>query len=414
MPTINRAFKEISCKIVYYGPGLGGKTTNLQVVHKQIPTKHRGELVSLATEQDRTLFFDFLPLDLGEVKGFKTKFQLYTVPGQVFYNATRKLVLRGVDGVVFVADSQSDRMEDNIDSLNNLNENLQEYGLDIDSVPIVLQYNKRDLPNILSVADMNRGMNPTGKYATTEAVACDGVGVKETLKAISGMVLTRLNDVTQNQRPGGQQQSKLAEAAAKRKATGGLTGGTSASSVGGVPPMPPTGPSSAPAAPPQSHSSAFGSGPVIPQTPGFGGMQRPGSFLSAQSAAPAAPPEPKVLRVKQEGSCYWRGFRLGASSLELVERRSKDGQPEYHLSGIVRGLFRKKYWSKTMEKTMPPPGAPATPSGYEYLGERTTSVDRNPKVELWLSLTEPRQVFAREVNGSLEVAPSGRRLKEIL
>src|SRR5438045_6201813 len=139
MPKINHAVKEITCKIVYYGPGAGGKTTNLIYVHGNVPGKHRGELVSLATEQDRTLFFDFLPLDIGDVKGFKTKFQLYTVPGQVFYNQTRKLVLRDVDGIAFVADSQAGRLKDNIDSLNNLAEDLRELGYDLESVPLVVQ-----------------------------------------------------------------------------------------------------------------------------------------------------------------------------------------------------------------------------------------------------------------------------------
>lgn len=192
MPTINYAFKEITCKIVYYGPGAGGKTTNLHYVHGNVPSKHRGDLVSLATEQDRTLFFDFLPLDIGDVKGFKTKFQLYTVPGQVYYNATRKLVLRGVDGIVFVADSGSSRFQDSIDSFNNLVENLRDYGLELEQMPFVMQYNKRDLPDAVPLDKLQAALNPEGKFVEFEAVATEGEGVRETLREISSQCLKRL------------------------------------------------------------------------------------------------------------------------------------------------------------------------------------------------------------------------------
>lgn len=193
MPSINYAFKEITCKIVYYGPGAGGKTTNLHFVHGNVPSRHRGELVSLATEQDRTLFFDFLPLDIGDVKGFKTKFQLYTVPGQVYYNATRKLVLRGVDGIVFVADSQASRFQDSIDSLKNLEENLRDYGLDLETIPFVMQYNKRDLPDALPLETLQQALNPGGKYPEYEAVATDGTGCRESLRDVAGQILKKLN-----------------------------------------------------------------------------------------------------------------------------------------------------------------------------------------------------------------------------
>ncbi len=199
MATLNYAFKELSCKLVYYGCGLCGKTTNLIHIHKTVPQKFRGELVSLATEQDRTLFFDFLPLDLGEVKGFKTKFQLYTVPGQVYYNATRKLVLRGVDGIVFVADSQKDRFQENIDSLENLKQNLEEYGYrlaesptDFEGIPWVIQYNKRDMPQVSEIEDMQKALNAVA-CPSYEAVAVSGKGVKDTLKGISSLVIKKLN-----------------------------------------------------------------------------------------------------------------------------------------------------------------------------------------------------------------------------
>jgi len=192
MASINYATREISCKIVYYGPGLSGKTTNLQIIHRKIPAETKSEMVSLATETDRTLFFDFLPLDLGSIKGFATKFQLYTVPGQVYYNATRKLVLRGVDGVVFVADSQRDKMQENLDSLKNLQENLKEYGIDLGSVPFVLQYNKRDLPGIATMAELDQQIN-WFKVPCFEAQAHQGIGVFTTLKAIGKIVIDTFN-----------------------------------------------------------------------------------------------------------------------------------------------------------------------------------------------------------------------------
>jgi signal recognition particle receptor subunit beta len=188
MASINYASKEISCKIVFYGPGLSGKTTNLQYVHLKIPAQSRGELISLATDQDRTLYFDFLPLDIGKIHGFSTKFQLYTVPGQVYYNATRKLVLRGVDGLVFVADSQNSKMDENLESLQNLADNLGEYGYSTDRIPLVFQYNKRDLSAVSSVEELQRVLNPKG-YPCFEGVATKGVGVFDTLKCISKLVL---------------------------------------------------------------------------------------------------------------------------------------------------------------------------------------------------------------------------------
>ena len=191
MSFINFAAREINCKIVYYGAGLGGKTTNLQWIFDQTLGKAGGKMISLATETDRTLFFDFLPLDLGTVRGFKTRFHLYTVPGQVFYDASRKLILRGVDGVIFVADSQEERMDANYEALENLNENLKEHGYDLMKVPYVLQLNKRDLPNVLSVADLTKALQKKGE-PVIEGVAFKGVGVFETLKEVARMVLAEL------------------------------------------------------------------------------------------------------------------------------------------------------------------------------------------------------------------------------
>ena len=191
MSFINFAAREINCKIVYYGAGLGGKTTNLQMIYQKTADQQKGKMISLATETERTLFFDFLPLDLGSVRGFKTRIHLYTVPGQVFYDASRKLILRGVDGIVFVADSQEQRMDANVEALDNLMSNLKEHGYDFNKIPYVLQLNKRDLPNILPVdllaTELRRKNEPL-----VEAVAFQGIGVFETLKEIAKQVLTEL------------------------------------------------------------------------------------------------------------------------------------------------------------------------------------------------------------------------------
>ena len=224
MSMINYASREINCKIVYYGPGLGGKTTNLEHVYGKVAPDTRGKLISLATETERTLFFDFLPVDLGTIRGFRTRFHLYTVPGQVYYNASRKLILKGVDGVVFVADSQTERMEANMESMQNLYDNMAEHGYDITRMPFVIQYNKRDLPNAAPLAELQAALNPgwevteaarqravpdpqhpgellvqqldTGEWVERaphyEAVAVSGDGVFDTLKAVSKLVLKSL------------------------------------------------------------------------------------------------------------------------------------------------------------------------------------------------------------------------------
>jgi signal recognition particle receptor subunit beta len=192
MAFINYSAREINCKLVYYGPGLCGKTTNLRYIYEKTAADAKGKMISLATETERTLFFDFLPLALGEIRGFKTRFHLYTVPGQVFYDASRKLILKGVDGVVFVADSQEERFEANVESLENLKANLREQGYDYDKIPAVLQYNKRDLPNAVSVESLREALNPTGKVPDFEAAAQSGKGVFETLKALARLVLQEL------------------------------------------------------------------------------------------------------------------------------------------------------------------------------------------------------------------------------
>lgn len=224
MSMINYASREINCKLVYYGPGLGGKTTNLEHVYSKVAPEKRGKMVSLATETERTLFFDFLPVDLGTIRGFKTRFHMYTVPGQVYYNASRKLILKGVDGLVFVADSQMDRMEANVESMQNLYDNMAEYGYDVAKIPFVIQYNKRDLPNAAAISELQQQLNPgwevtdsakqrettdslnKGEWLITqvdgtwiqrapyiESIAINGDGVFETLKHVAKLVLKALS-----------------------------------------------------------------------------------------------------------------------------------------------------------------------------------------------------------------------------
>ncbi len=217
MVVVSYSGREINAKIVYYGPGLCGKTTNLEKIYDSVPETHRGRMVSMKTQTDRTLFFDLLPLDLGELQGMKTRFLLYTVPGQVYYNATRKLVLKGVDAVVFVADSAPDKMAENRESLSNLEANLKTYGLDLKTIPWVLQYNKRDLPNALSVEEMDRELNKY-KVPTFEAQAVNGGGVFETLRGISKLLLAKIaKDVTERDRGSIGGTPRVADGKAERK-----------------------------------------------------------------------------------------------------------------------------------------------------------------------------------------------------
>jgi len=203
MVMFNYSTRELTAKVVYYGPGLCGKTTNLQYVYDNLPGSVKGKMLSLATKTDRTLFFDFLPIDLGEIRGMKTRIQLYTVPGQVFYNETRRLVLKGADGVVFVADSQKQMMEANLDSFRNLDENVRAHGIKLSELPLVIQFNKRDLPNLASIEDLNATLN---KYNAPfyESIATTGIGVQDTLKAVTKLVLLHLTRKYDVRRPAAQ------------------------------------------------------------------------------------------------------------------------------------------------------------------------------------------------------------------
>jgi len=209
--------KEINAKLVYYGAGLSGKTTNLESIYEAVPDSSRGKMVSMKTQSDRTLFFDLLPLDLGEIMGFKTRFLLYTVPGQVFYNATRKLVLKGADAIVFVADSEVGKMEENKESLANLRANLAEYGVNLDQMSWVIQYNKRDLPNVYTVDELNAELNPGGKIPFFEAVAKDGKGVFETFRGISHLLMEKVTkDLRRSSISGGSRPAPVTEEPAAR------------------------------------------------------------------------------------------------------------------------------------------------------------------------------------------------------
>jgi signal recognition particle receptor subunit beta len=282
--------KEINAKLVYYGAGLSGKTTNLESIYEAVPDASRGKMVSMKTQSDRTLFFDLLPLDLGEIMGFKTRFLLYTVPGQVFYNATRKLVLKGADAIVFVADSEVGKMEENKESLGNLRANLAEYGVELDATPWVIQYNKRDLPNVYSVEELNAELNPGGKVPFFEAVATQGKGVFETFRGISHLLMEK---VTKDLRRGGGPKV-------------GNAPGTGPAAAAAEPPAPARHPSSAPPATSPARAIQQESRHADPEGQAKGGVLDYGREIELPDTIPpqaepprapsrSAPPEPAVV-----------------------------------------------------------------------------------------------------------------------
>ncbi len=271
MVVFNYSSRELTTKVVYYGPGLCGKTTNLQFIYDNMPQGVRGKMLSLATKSDRTLFFDFLPIDLGEIQGMKTKVQLYTVPGQVFYNETRRLVLKGADGVVFVADSQENMLEANLDSLKNLEENLAAHGMKLDEMPLVIQYNKRDLPNAMSVERLNETINRFNA-PFYEAIATTGVGVQETLRHVTKLVLLSLNE-------------KYGKTRSKKSAA--------TPPAASAPPEPPATPAPAPQ-PLAEQPPALGLEPEAPAAPA---VQEP---LAPAAEAPVLDPEPAAVPLADE------------------------------------------------------------------------------------------------------------------
>jgi len=284
MVQINFATKEVSCKIVYYGPGLSGKTTNLQMVHDKVPAERKGKMTSIATEGERTLFFDFLPLDLGTVAGMNTKFQLYTVPGQVYYNATRRLVLKGVDGLVFVADSQPDKMAENLESWQNLKDNLNEHGLALDDIPVVFQWNKRDVADAVPIILMADRLNDIDAPAY-EAVACEGEGVIATLRGVAGLVLERLNE---------QRRPAAASLASSEQAVGASADSRPAAAIPAAvttSPAPPADPVIRPAAERETVATASAATTAVPVWPAAR-RRRATAGGRGPVVGPTAAPEP--------------------------------------------------------------------------------------------------------------------------
>jgi len=407
MASINYAFKEISCKIVYYGPGLCGKTTNLQAIHATIPAKFRGDLVSLATEQDRTLFFDFLPLDLGEVRGFKTKFQLYTVPGQVYYNATRRLVLRGADGVVFVADSGPDRMEDNRESLANLRENLETYGLNLDQMPLVVQFNKRDLPNAMPRDEMEAILNPD-RVPSLESVASQSVGVKETLKAIAALVLRRLSEITESTPAAASSLERKAAAASEQQVARPQK--VSLAAAGAAEHRTPV-PETAAAVPRAAVSPRPAAAPGPAAQPA---APRPAPVAAAEPVA--APTRTAVempdLHILQKCDMLWRGLRVGNAVVEISRRAGADRKASYTFScqtSCLR-LFQRSWncqlhWSASETKVVDF----HTVSFYVFVNEASKRA-REGVVRVWVknAFDKGCYVWFPGVGGTVRLTPAGR------
>ncbi|GDY13274.1 hypothetical protein LBMAG53_21520 [Planctomycetota bacterium] len=322
MVQINFGQREVSCKVVFYGPGMSGKTTNLEIIHKKAPKDAVGEMVSIATETDRTLYFDFLPLDLGQVAGMRTKFQLYTVPGQIYYNATRKLVLQGVDGVIFVADSNPDKMAENLESLQNLRDNLAEMNLKLDDLPLVLQYNKRDLPNALSVEDMNARMNPMG-VPIHEACARDGKGVFATLKEVSRLVIEKLNKdhapPVNRRRTGGNLTPQRTPVVSPQAAHAPTPGPLQAAAP--APAAPPARPAAAPApawTPPKAPAPAPALRPAAPA---------PADEMSARDKHLAkAKPQPLAAAAKSPATAATEGA-MTEPNLKKYKQQTQGGGP---------------------------------------------------------------------------------------
>ncbi len=408
MATLNYAFKELSCKIVYYGCGLCGKTTNLEHIHKTVPNKFRGELVSLATEQDRTLFFDFLPLDLGEVKGFKTKFQLYTVPGQVYYNATRKLVLRGVDGICFVVDSSKDRVQENVDSLENLKQNLADYGYhlqngddDADGIPWVIQYNKRDLPDVASLEELERTVN-FAKAPYFEAVAFKGTGVKETLKGISTLVIKKLN-----RESGGE--SSLPKAAPKPAAAAApaATGAKEDDEYGAL--EHDEEESKHPGAKPAGKPAVGGAKPAA----------KPAEAPKVKDDKKAAAPSPKAdlpggdaptLNLSQACDARWRGMKTGEANLTLANLAG-GARDEYQLNGLVSflGLFKRTIATKLKYTG----SDPKTHEGAETVAYQFSVIsgqDAPPQLKVTVIEAPQKQLFIGYLGsgGEVQLSPEGK------
>lgn len=365
MATLNYGTRQLDCKIVYYGPALGGKTTNLQNIHKVLPAESCGELTNLATRQDRTLYFDLLPVSLGQVGDYYVKVHLYTVPGQVYYNATRRVVLSGVDGVVMVFDSDPEREAANYQSLANLEENLASYGITLEGIPIVFQYNKRDLRNAMDVDFMSRSLNPESHYDEFEAVAINGDGVQETLKSICSQVFSRI------------------EAEVPRRA---------------VPQPNPRSLRPAGARTGARRSSA--------ETPGESPAEVPAAESAGSIAAPA--PAPERGRVRQLSDLRWGGMRVGHAVVDLAPTSPREGCPDF----AAQLEFRPAIGSTHMERVgfWRVPGDPGDGSVEAYESRPATG-DRPSRLWRVRRNGRPADVFLDwpTLLGNLRVVPTGAK-----
>lgn len=342
MSIVNYAFKEIIYKIVYYGPALGGKTTNLQWIHSSIPPSNRGELISLATQADRTLFFDYMPLDIGTIKGFKVKFQLYTVPGQIYYNAIRKLVLRGADGVIFVADSQRERLDDNIESLENLKNNLSDYGYSLEDIAYVLQYNKQDLDDLSTIEELQEALNP-GNSPYYTSIAIHGDGVKKTLKGIISLMIKNIPYEDERSIIHTGTTAPLA-ASEGYSSKGESKTGTLLSRAAAANKITKELPKKVRVAAPATSTSSDESLEEVSETLSKG-TQKIGFQKTQHTPSSIIPYE-----IKQKCDIFFKGIKVGAAALTLSTRTNIDYKGFFQISGTVSYLvFFRKYWIKMLE-----------------------------------------------------------------
>lgn len=357
MATLNYGTRQLDCKIVYYGPALGGKTTNLQRIHRVLPAESCGELTNLATKQDRTLYFDLLPVSLGRVGDYYVKVHLYTVPGQVYYNATRRVVLSGVDGIVMVFDSDPEREGANYQSLANLEENLESYGIALEDIPIVFQYNKRDLPHAMSVDFMSRSLNPEGLYDEFEAVAIEGDGVEETLRSICSQVFSRI------------------EAEMPRRAV--------------------------PRPNPRSLRPLEGPGVPRPAAPGGDADAR-----ATESAEPdALPAHAPPTRLRQLSDLRWNRWRVGHAVIDLTPTAGREGAPDLSAELEIRPALGAAHLEKLRFWRLPGRGTGSVEvfESHQAAGDRPSRLWRVPREG------KPPDLFLDwpTVLGKIQVVPAG-------
>ena len=406
MVQINFAQKQVNAKVVYYGPGMSGKTTNLEVIHQRAPQNNKGELTSISTDGDRTLFFDFMPLDLGTVSGMRTCFQIYTVPGQVYYNSTRKLVLQGVDGVIFIADSSASMMEENLESMRNLEQNLAEYGRDVTDLPLVIQYNKRDLPDAMSIEDLEAALNPRG-VPSFEGMAHTGQGVFPTLKALAANVLDHIHKqqtgasapAQQTPKPSTQAQSTPKESllqtgfhpAAKAKATQNTSQPDPTAPAGGNTAHSAPAPARATNATPTSHAPAMAQGQNAPS----GGLSL-GSPLPSSNAAPEVP-QPQMQQPQMQPQMQQPQMQPQMQQPQMQQPQMH--QPQMHQPQMQQPqqMQPQMQAAPAMQQVAAPPApAQAAPSQAQRMQpEASTAPARPSKARSFPTPTTPASRNAR-------------------